>query len=110
MRKQLRDVGGTVCRQARVQLRRADQCHDRGRALFQHAEILRTTSSPVAVGPGNLGKICELALAEIGALHPSEDLRWSPAGDLVGVLDSARLGELLVNLLGNAIDHTVRAG
>ena len=60
---------------------------------------------PVNIAPANIGNICRQAIAEIEALHPNEKVRWLSDGDLSGNWDSVRLGQLLTNLLQNAIDH-----
>lgn len=64
---------------------------------------------PVNIQPANLGNVCRHAIAEIEAFHPGEDMHWVSDGDLSGNWDSDRLGQLLTNLLQNAIDHG-RAG
>ncbi len=53
----------------------------------------------------NLGNVCRLAIAEIEALHPDASIRWESDGVLSGTWDGVRLGQLLTNLLENAIDH-----
>jgi signal transduction histidine kinase len=60
---------------------------------------------PIHPAPANLGNVCRQAITEIGALHPEETIRWESDGVLSGTWDSARLGQLLTNLLENAIDH-----
>ncbi|MEM5314365.1 sensor histidine kinase [Paraburkholderia sp. JHI869] len=64
---------------------------------------------PVHLQPANVGNICRQAITEIEALHPNETVRWLSDGDLSGNWDGIRLGQLLTNLLQNAIDHG-RAG
>ncbi|WP_063894737.1 sensor histidine kinase [Burkholderia stagnalis] len=60
---------------------------------------------PIHVEPANMGNICRQAITEIRALYPDETVRWVSDGDLSGKWDCCRLGQLLTNLLENAIDH-----
>ncbi|KVM84633.1 hypothetical protein WT05_15610 [Burkholderia stagnalis] len=60
---------------------------------------------PIHVEPANMGNVCRQAITEIQALYPAETVRWVSDGNLSGNWDSGRLGQLLTNLLENAIDH-----
>lgn len=65
---------------------------------------------PIKLGPVRLDQVCEHALAEIGALHPAQTLQPHFHGNLAGIWDAARVEEMLVNLLENAIDHGREGG
>ena len=45
------------------------------------------------------------AVDEVAAAHPASVLRLETSGDLRGSWDGARLGQVLANLLGNAVRH-----
>lgn len=52
-----------------------------------------------------LDKVCEQAIDEITSIHPAATVRLRRNGDLTGKWDAVRLGQLVTNLLENAIDH-----
>jgi signal transduction histidine kinase len=60
---------------------------------------------PINPAPANLGNVCRQAISEIEALHPDVVVRWDSEGTLSGTWDSGRLGQLLTNLLENAVGH-----
>jgi signal transduction histidine kinase len=45
------------------------------------------------------------AVHEIAVAHPRSVLRLETSGDLVGAWDAARVGQMLTNLIGNAVHH-----
>ncbi len=55
--------------------------------------------------PMDLRQQVERVLQEVRAAHPQRELRLQCAGDLRGAWDEARLGQVLANLLGNAMHH-----
>lgn len=55
--------------------------------------------------PGDLGVQAERVLQEVRATHPQRQLLLRRSGDLHGSWDGARLGQMLANLLGNAMHH-----
>ncbi|MDR5763419.1 ATP-binding protein [Caballeronia sp. LZ035] len=65
---------------------------------------------PIEARPALLDQICRHALTEIDALHPEQAVTARFSGDLAGVWDAARIEEMLVNLLENAIDHGRQEG
>lgn len=56
----------------------------------------------------DLGKDAANAVDEIATAHPESILKLNTSGDLVGSWDSARLGQVLSNLLSNAVHHGSR--
>lgn len=55
--------------------------------------------------PMNVGTLCEEVIEEIRAVHPSRTFTLESAGDGNGEWDSARLRQLISNLLNNAVQH-----
>ena len=55
--------------------------------------------------PGDLAVQAERVLQEVRAAHPQRLLELRQAGDLRGSWDAARLGQVLANLLSNAMHH-----
>ncbi|WP_157991422.1 ATP-binding protein [Caldimonas tepidiphila] len=62
-------------------------------------------SLPITLGPANLGQVCRQTLDELEAFHPDRQLQMDCAGELTGEWDVLRIGQLLSNLIANAIQH-----
>ena len=62
-------------------------------------------SLPIAPAPQDLGDACRQAVDETRARYPDRELRLDTGGDLHGVWDGARLQQMLVNLVQNAVQH-----
>ena len=52
-----------------------------------------------------LGPVLKESIEELRAAHPDADLRYDCEGDLTGAWDVGRIGQLLSNLVANAIQH-----
>ncbi|MFL6663109.1 MAG: sensor histidine kinase, partial [Rhizobacter sp.] len=55
--------------------------------------------------PGDLGLLCRSAVDEIKAAYPRRSLAAEVLGELRGSFDAARLRQVLINLLSNALQH-----
>ena len=62
---------------------------------------------PIVRKEMDLAKEVSLAVDEVSAAHPGSDVRFTTSGDLRGTWDSARLGQVFANLLGNAVQYGV---
>ena len=60
---------------------------------------------PVSPAPGNLETLCKEAINEIAAVYPQTAFRFESGGTLDGAFDSARIRQLVSNLLNNAVHH-----
>jgi signal transduction histidine kinase len=60
---------------------------------------------PIEPVPMDLGEACRAAIDEIGAGYPDATLRFEAHGNLSGNWDVGRIGQLLSNLIGNAVQH-----
>lgn len=60
---------------------------------------------PIARRKMDLAKEASLAVEEMAAAHPDSVLQLKTSGDLRGDWDCARIGQVLSNLLGNAVQH-----
>jgi PAS domain S-box-containing protein len=86
-----------------------------GRAASRMSEMIRTIldftqvrfhgTLPVAPRPTNLAEVAHAIVDEARAAEPARVIELVVDGDLDGVWDPARLGEVLSNLIGNALAH-----
>jgi signal transduction histidine kinase len=60
---------------------------------------------PVLRRDMDLAKAAADAVHEVTVAHPASVLRLETSGDLVGTWDAARIGQMLTNLVGNAVHH-----
>jgi signal transduction histidine kinase len=60
---------------------------------------------PVSLSSMDLGEACRAAIEEISAFHPSGAITFEATGALTGKWDPTRIGQMLSNLLGNAVQH-----
>ena len=60
---------------------------------------------PVTLAPMDMAREAGNAVDEIRAAHPGSMLQLNASGDLLGAWDCARIGQVLTNLLTNAVEH-----
>ena len=60
---------------------------------------------PIVRRPMDMAKETTNAVEEMAAAHPESVLELATSGDLRGDWDSARIGQVLANLIGNAVQH-----
>jgi signal transduction histidine kinase len=75
------------------------------RDLLDYTKTRLGRGLPVTAEPADLGSICEAALDEARAAHPQNAFHFESSGGLNGSFDSARLQQVLSNLLNNAVQH-----
>ena len=63
------------------------------------------SSIPIVLAPTNLRDVCELVVEEISAAYPGKHLEVAYEGDLTGNWDSVKLGQVVSNLVVNAVEH-----
>jgi signal transduction histidine kinase len=63
---------------------------------------------PLRPQVANLDETCQAALMELRAAHPKRTFEYEAAGDLRGRYDPERIGQVLSNLLNNAVNHGER--
>lgn len=79
-----------------------------GRMIEDLLDVTRARQhGGLAMAPGevDLGAQAQRALQEVHAAHPQRQVRMRQEGDLCGLWDGERLGQVLANLLGNAMHH-----
>ena len=60
---------------------------------------------PLRPEPRSLEETCHVALTELMAAHPGCSFEFEKEGDLRGRFDPIRIGQVLSNLLNNAVNH-----
>ncbi len=60
---------------------------------------------PISPAPLDIGEVCAEVIAEVGAMHPGRLIEFERIGDLKGCWDSARISQLVANLVSNAVQH-----
>lgn len=60
---------------------------------------------PVSPARANLGDIAAHIVGEVRAIYPDSNIEMSCDGDLAGCWDAARAGQMLSNLITNAVQH-----
>lgn len=60
---------------------------------------------PIERAPMDLAAVAHHAVEEMEAAHPDSVLQLQTAGDLTGDWDETRVGQMLTNLLTNAVQH-----
>jgi signal transduction histidine kinase len=71
-------------------------------------DVVRTrlgASMPLELQPTDAAVVCRQLVDDVRAIYPRRDIRFEASGDLNGVWDSARLNQLLTNLVRNAVQH-----
>jgi signal transduction histidine kinase len=60
---------------------------------------------PILRAPMNMGKVVHDVVDEISAAHPDRTIKLDARGALKGEWDCARMGQVVTNLVGNALEH-----
>lgn len=61
---------------------------------------------PIVRADMNMGKVVHDVVDEMGAAHPDRTIKVDARGSLQGEWDCARMGQVLTNLIGNALEHS----
>jgi signal transduction histidine kinase len=75
------------------------------RDLLDFAGSRLGRSMPVSLEHSRLDTVCNLALNEVMAIYPKRNFEFEADGDLYGDFDPGRVGQVLSNLLNNAVNH-----
>lgn len=77
------------------------------RMIEQMVDFSRIRSSILTMDlqVGNLGQLCEDMVSEIHRAHPDRHIDLSTEGDLQASFDEVRMGQVVANLLGNAVQY-----
>jgi signal transduction histidine kinase len=78
--------------------------------LLDYARTSLGDSMPVFPGPARIHSICSHAIEEVESAYPGRDITLVCVEDVEGSWDSARIIQLLTNLLVNALQHGDASG
>jgi signal transduction histidine kinase len=77
--------------------------------LLDYTRTRLGAGMPVERDPMDLGILCTEVVSEFQSSNPDVKITLAATGDLTGEWDSARLRQVISNLLGNAIQHGNRS-
>jgi signal transduction histidine kinase len=80
------------------------------RDLLDFAQTRLGGQLPIVRTPMNMGDACQAAIDEIGAFNPHRTLALVSRGELAGSWDAERIGQMLSNLISNAVQHGAPEG
>jgi signal transduction histidine kinase len=63
---------------------------------------------PIVPAQANLEDVCRAVVSEVSLVHPQTAFRFESGGNLNGTFDSARMHQVVSNLLNNAVQHGKR--
>ncbi len=73
--------------------------------LLDFTQTSLGTRLPITRAPCDLQAVCTEVVAELEALHPERRIQLAFEGDLAGKWDAGRVGQMVSNLVRNAIQH-----
>lgn len=73
--------------------------------LLDFTQTSLGTRLPITRAPCDLQAVCTEVVAELEALHPERKLVLACGGELSGQWDAGRVGQMVSNLVRNAIQH-----
>jgi signal transduction histidine kinase len=73
--------------------------------LFVFARMRLVDTLPVEFTQQDFGRLCRGAVDEVLAAKPDAQVETQSAGELSGVWDAARMNQLIVNLVTNAVQY-----
>lgn len=76
--------------------------------LLEYTRTRLGKGIPITRAPGNLEAVCKAAVNEVSLVYPQTAFRFEAGGSLDGHFDSARMHQVVSNLLNNAVQHGKR--
>jgi signal transduction histidine kinase len=73
--------------------------------LLDYARVSLGDSIPVSPAATTMNAMCGRAIEEVESAHPGREITLACAPDVEGMWDSARIIQMLTNLLTNALHH-----
>ncbi|MBI2392019.1 MAG: PAS domain-containing protein [Deltaproteobacteria bacterium] len=94
-------VAGVVGRMARSAARMSEMVAQ----ILDLTRIRHGKGLPIERRDADLGRVCCEVAGEVSAAHPEREIRCEVSGDLRGKWDTARLSQVVSNLVSNAVQH-----
>jgi PAS domain S-box-containing protein len=73
--------------------------------LLDFSQIRGDHRLPVSIGPADLAEVSRAVIDELRTAHPDRTIELRVEGDARGLWDAARMGQVISNLVGNALAH-----
>ncbi|MBL0420242.1 HAMP domain-containing histidine kinase [Ramlibacter sp. AW1] len=97
-------TGGQTKAVARI-LTAAERMRGMVRDILDFTQTAFGVALPITPIPADFAVITENIVTELAALHPDSTIALTCEGDLSGRWDCARVGQMLANLIANAVQH-----
>lgn len=81
----------------------ADQCQRMTRDLLDFTQARLSGGIPVVRAPGDIHEIVQQAVDEMQLAHPGRSIQFTRSGDGSGTWDAGRIGQVVSNLVNNAL-------
>ena len=78
--------------------------------LFDLTRSSFGTEIPIKKAPADLAALCRSLAEEMRTIHEAQPLTVTHDGDPTGMFDAARMGQVISNLMGNAIQYSDGSG
>lgn len=62
---------------------------------------------PVVKAETDISEVCEKIVEEMRGYYPDHVINFAASGETTGCFDAARMGQVVSNLIGNAVDHGI---
>ncbi|HXU71134.1 MAG TPA: PAS domain-containing sensor histidine kinase [Polyangia bacterium] len=73
--------------------------------LLDVTQVRGNRRLPVSIGPADLAEVSRAVIDELRSSHPDRTIALHLRGDARGCWDAARMGQVISNLVGNALTH-----
>jgi len=102
---QVDTLSGTQTKAAARILTAAERMNAMVKDILDFTQTAFGLTMPIMPAPLDLGQLTKSIVGEVSTVHPDCRIKLSCEGDLAGHWDSARLGQVLANLIANAVQH-----
>lgn len=83
----------------------AERMHGMVKDILDFTQTAFGVTLPISPREADFGQITRNIVSEVSALHPDSRIELACTGALTGRWDAARIGQMLANLVTNAVQH-----